>query len=689
MAIEILYAQSYMQTNGQMTVDILLKNPETGDRVVGMDVYNTDLPPKIIGPRMVACVPKNTPCFPIRYTNFPFTDPFNMYVRGCISGPNCAGPGCTTFSSFIDDNFMGEMVDFGSPGISGVPSKIFGPNAKYSTGMPPSIQATCVPPPPLPVTLNIQGVTAELSTSDLFPGNIGWTRINVTATGSGIVSVLVDDIELVSESLNPGPTPYTFTYLKMLTAGIKHICVVGKGSTGVFGNQVCTSIVIPPHVITTPGKSVIFSVVGNGQMNVEVNKVPTVTVLPGGSKSVLLKTGNQLGITMIPYIGSTLIGLCDVPQTNCQTLLYQYLDILDENVLPQRMVATFTAAPPPPPPVGEFTVSSDKTSIQSGDYVVFSGHYKTGGQKIGIHTTYGSVVNTVTNVAGDYKVGSYVTTTSTVKEKLAFYACAEGIISGICPILADTSNTIIIDVTPMKYKCSGTPDYTCIKDPAGTYADPDACRAECKAPPPPVAESTHAFVINLSPLSWANLQGLTDSLPGITTEMARAITLYGWTGWKAIESRIESGNKLVIYMREPTAVVGSVGSMRIRSLALPAIAAITAAIGLIAVWSLKFGFLILGFYIVNLLTKSVEVAKTQADTEKTRMDVVAEMCRSGAMTPEQCSEALKPPVEKGICETFGFSAVACDQAKTAVLIVGGTIGAYLLYRAIKKVTPSA
>lgn len=691
MAIEILYAQSYMQTNGQMTVDILLKNPETGDRVVGMDVYNTDLPPKIIGPRMVACVPKNTPCFPIRYTNFPFTDPFNMYVRGCISGPNCAGPGCTTFSAFVDDVFMGEMVDFGSPGISGVPSKVFGPNAKYSTGMPPSIQATCVPPPPLPITLNITGVTAELSTSDLFPGSEGWTRINVTATGSGMVSVLVDGTELVSESLNPGPTSFTFTYLKMLTAGIKHICVIGKGSTGVFGNQVCTSIVIPPHIVTTPGKSVIFSVVGNGQMNIEVNKVSVGTVLPGGSKSVLLKTGNQLGITMIPYIGSTLIGLCDVPQTDCQTLLYQYLDILDENVLPQRMVATFTAAPPPPPPVGEFTISSDKASIQSGDYVVFSGHYKTGGQKIGIYSNKGYITTVVTNAAGDYKVGSYVTMTETTTQKLTVNACAEGAISGICPLLADKSNSITIDVAPMKYDCSGAPDYTCVKNPTGKYTDPDACRAECKAPLPPVVEATHAFVINLSPLSWANLDGLIAYLPNVTTEFTKAITLYGWLGWTVVESRIEDGNKLVIYLHETAAVSGmalSKVASKVRAMALPTLVAITAALTTITAIAFRFGFMILGFYIVNLLTKAVEVAKTQADTEKIRTDVVAEMCKSGQLTPEQCAEALKPPAEKGICETFGFSKVACDQLTTGALVVGGAIVAYVAYSAIKKAAPS-
>lgn len=725
MAIQILYAQSYMQTNGKMTVDILLKNPETASIVIGMDMQTTDIPPKINGPRMVACIPANTPCYSIRYVDIPFTDPYRIYVKRCISGPNCATSGCTTFGTIVDSTVMGDMVDFGSPGVSGVPSGIFG----SPHPVPSNIQTTCAapPPPPPPIVLNVTGVTAELSTSDLFPGNQGWVRINATLTGSGMLSILVDGAQLLTDGpLNPGATPFTYTYLKQLISGTRYICVEAS-------NRICTTIIVPPRVISTPGKSVIFSVIGNGQMYIEVNKVPTVTVFPGESKSVLLKTGNQLGIILIPYIGSTLVNLCDVPQTDCQTALSYYLDVLDENAQPQKMVATFTKAPcyPPggvqrkceadnktisvwnqvdckydsavcstgyckdgycvSPPVTGFTVGADKTSMQSGDYVVFSGHYKTGGQKIGIYSNKAYITTTVTNAAGDYKVGSYVTIAETTTQKLTVYACAEGAISGICPLLADKSNNITIDVTPMKYDCSGAPDYACVKKPTGKYTDPDTCRAECKAPLPPVAEATHAFVINLSPLSWANLDGLKGYLPGITSEFSKAILLYGWLGWDVIESRIEDSNKLVIYLHE-TATVSGMGmspiASKVRALALPTLVAITAALTTITAIAFRFGFMILGFYIVNLLTKAVEVAKTQADTEKIRTDVVAEMCKSGQLTPEQCSEALKPPAEKGICESFGFSATACDQLKTGGLVVGGLIVAYVAYKAVKTIAPS-
>lgn len=323
MTIEILYAQSYMQTNGQMTVDILLKNMETADIVVGMDMYNTDLPAKMVGPRMVTCVPKNTPCYSIRYTNFPFTDPYRIYVKRCISGPNCAGPGCTTFGTIVDSTFMGDMVDFGSPGVSGVPSQTFGPNAKYSTGMPSSIKATCVPPPPLPITLNVTGVTAELSTSPLFPGSEGWTRINVTVTGTGMLDILVDDVLLLTDGpLNPGTTPFTFTYLKKLTSGTKHICVIGKSSTGTFGNQVCTSIIISGVVACKPPNDV--------------------------------------------------YSYCDTKNPGYGYVWNQVACKYDYGVLNEALYHCGVVAPPI---AGTFTISASKTIINIGDSITFNGKY--------------------------------------------------------------------------------------------------------------------------------------------------------------------------------------------------------------------------------------------------------------------------------------------------------------------------
>ncbi len=788
MTIEILYAQSYMQTNGQMTVDILLKNPETADIVIGMDMYTTDIPPKINGPRMVACVPKNTPCYSIRYTNIPFTDPYSIYVKRCISGPNCAGPGCTTFGTLVDDAFMGDMVDFGSPGVSGVPKDIFG----SPHPVPSKIQVTCAPLPPPPITLNVAGVVAEMSTSDLFPGSQGWVRINVTLTGSGMLDIYVDNALLVADGpLNPGPTPFTYTYLKQLTPGTKHICVIGKSETGIVGNQVCTSIIVPSLVPPPPtgftlqadktsvtsGDYVVFSGTyskGGQKIGIYSNKgyITTTVTNAAGSYKVgevvnITETTKQT-LTVYACAEGIISGVCPLladksnnitidvtpkaivpteftlaanrvsmlsgesvtffgrykpgekvnifyttfPRTHITEAIvdsigtYMVSTVLTSDTTKTVEVQACTAGPggvlpecaaiadlsntvsiiiAPLLPVG-FTLQADKTSVTSGDYVVFSGTYKPG-MKVGIYSNKGYITTTVTNAAGSYKVGGYVTITETTTQKLTVYACAEGIISGVCPLLADKSNNITIDVTPMKYKCSGAPDYTCIKDPSGKFADPDSCRAECKAPPPPVAEATHAFVINLSPLSWANLDGLKAYLPVVSSEFTKAITLYGWLGWSVIESRIEDSNKLVIYLRE-TAVAGmSPIASKVRALALPTLAAVIAALTTITAIAFRFGFMVLGFSIVNLLTKAVEVAKTQADTEKLRADVVAEMCKSGELTPAQCSEALKPPAEKGICETFGFSATACAQLKTGALVVGGLIVGYVAYKAVKTIAP--
>lgn len=91
---------------------------------------------------------------------------------------------------------------------------------------------------PKPSGLIVTDLTIEPSVSDLFPGNQGWIRINVTATGSGMLSILVDNVKLLDESLNPGNTPYTFTYLKQLTTGTRNICANGVCRSFVVGSTV-------------------------------------------------------------------------------------------------------------------------------------------------------------------------------------------------------------------------------------------------------------------------------------------------------------------------------------------------------------------------------------------------------------------------------------------------------------------
>lgn len=281
MAIQIKYAQAYMQLDGKMTIDLLLNSTESSNLVVAVDPYSSDVPPKSIGPRYVMCLTANQPCFAARLTNVGFNDPYHLYLRRCISGPSCSGLSCTTFSSTVDSSYTGETIDFGSPGISGVPSQIFG----SPHPVPSNIQGTCVTAPckppndiysycdttkpgygyiwnqvackydygalsdavyhcgtTAPTVLTITGVTVELSTASGFPGNQGWTRINVSATGSGSLSASIDGTQLFTDGpFNPGSSPSTYTYLQQLTPGTKNICIQAIG-----GNKICTTFTVPP-----------------------------------------------------------------------------------------------------------------------------------------------------------------------------------------------------------------------------------------------------------------------------------------------------------------------------------------------------------------------------------------------------------------------------------------------------------
>lgn len=253
------------------------------------------------------------------------------------------------------------------------------------------------------------------------------------------------------------------------------------------------------------------------------------------------------------------------------------------------------------------------------------------------------------------------------------------------PSTTSACRTFTVD-NPLPYNRWSCSDKCTTAKQIGEYSDQATCKAECIIITPP----THAFVIGLSSLSWADIGGLTAYLPSVTTAFADAITLYGWLGWEVDRSTIENGN-LVIYLRD-TSIVSSGSTMnnyRIGALVLPALAEIGAALAAIAAIALRFGFLIIGYYIVNLLTKAVEVTKTQADTEQIRTQTVSDLCKSGALTAAQCVEATKPPAPKGICETFGFSSVVCSQAETGILLLGGLFVAYVGYNALKKVTPKS
>lgn len=310
MAIQIKYAQSYMQPDGKMTADVLLSSTEPNDIVIGVDPMSSDATPKPIGPRFVICLPANQPCYAVRLPNLTFNDPFKLFVHRCISGPNCAGPSCSGFSTTTDASYTGTMVEY----TGSVPSSTFG----TPHPVPSNIQSTCAapPPPPPPTGLNITGVTAELSSAPGFEGQI---RINVTATGSGIVTITVDGTTILTDGpLNPGSSATTYTYLKPLPAGSRYICAVGA-------NRICTTFNVPtPAPINYQGYTI--------QQNAQ------------GFWMVTSPTGASLGG-------------------------YDTLDAAKA-----RVDAAIAATQPPPPPK-VFTIKADKSTINIGDTITFSGQY--------------------------------------------------------------------------------------------------------------------------------------------------------------------------------------------------------------------------------------------------------------------------------------------------------------------------
>lgn len=229
-------------------------------------------------------------------------------------------------------------------------------------------------------------------------------------------------------------------------------------------------------------KSVDFQVVGNGQMNVSVNGVSTVIVFPGETKSVTLRKGNQLEIILIAYVGNHLVGLCDVPQTECRTSLYYNDTISDANALFSKMVATFAVD----------TVIPTKYNCVSnqcqGPYT--SGTYNSLAEcqavcKPPTATKYNCVSGTCQGpfVTGTYNSLVECQTACTVEATK--YNCVSGTCQG--PYTSGTYNSLsacqAACTITQKWKCINPATNTCAQTSDGTFDTEAQCKAATSCQP--------------------------------------------------------------------------------------------------------------------------------------------------------------------------------------------------------------
>ncbi|MDD5738943.1 MAG: hypothetical protein PHY72_03430 [Candidatus Pacebacteria bacterium] len=63
------------------------------------------------------------------------------------------------------------------------------------------------------------------------------------------------------------------------------------------------------------------------------------------------------------------------------------------------------------------------------------------------------------------------------------------------------------DITPPKYKCSGSPDYVCSENSSGVYTSLATCRNSCQKPNPNLGSTLCRYLFDISPLApWCNCQ---------------------------------------------------------------------------------------------------------------------------------------------------------------------------------------
>ena len=85
---------------------------------------------------------------------------------------------------------------------------------------------------------------------------------------------------------------------------------------------------------------VIFQAIGQGQIYVFNNGSLMGLATPGHDANVSFSMGATIGWQSYPYIGNTLVSMCDYPFTECITTTGVSYTVIGE--LPERMISTFT-----------------------------------------------------------------------------------------------------------------------------------------------------------------------------------------------------------------------------------------------------------------------------------------------------------------------------------------------------------
>lgn len=481
MTIQIKYAQSYMQTNGQMTIDVLFASTESTDLVIGIDPYSSDVPPKPIGPRFLMCLPANQPCFMARLLNVSFNDPFNLYIHRCISGPNCGAPSCTTFSSTTDSSYTGTMVDFSGA----IPSATFGSPHPVSS----SIQSTCgtAPPPSKcqpPNNLSYYcdktgyGYVWNQSSCKYDYGALNDATYHCgvappptagTFTLSATKSVINigDTISFTGNYYLPNTT--ISLYYETVIAGVavpyrNHLATTMTDASGSYFSSMIMTTIIPGTIrvgACSPG-SLGFECGSDLSNTVDISVTSTA---PTGTSIDISKTSYALGDTVsikscapsgYVYVldpSGTQTFKADIPANGCRTDTYiiatgqpngnytirvaNYSNV----TLIEKQYSVSTS-----PSSVSLVLKANKTTITTGDTVTFTGTYSPN-KAVNIFIE-GLVRTHLTQVTTDNS-GSFVTSLQITNEgSLQIKACNAGF-GFECALFPDVSQAVSLVVNPV------------------------------------------------------------------------------------------------------------------------------------------------------------------------------------------------------------------------------------------------
>lgn len=809
--VKIIDAVGYEQPNGLMTADIVVKNSDPSSLVLGFDFYSTDATPVSMGPRYVACVPpwSTNGCVMLRMTNLTRKDPFVVYVYRCISNPVCGGPSCSQFSSLTDSSFRGIVLYTGVPSTyqGTLPTEctpcvsswvceqplngyeydsctqtrrlnpICNPTTKSSSL---SVNTYNTPPfskgehvvfygileetgiiinpdingVPLHIKIQIVGTTVNDTyvTTSVLTWDKNWSYVwTVPYTYAGIdpagkpVKIIVSFAG--NETYQPVTTEKSYTiagtantqsqislyarqtspfnkgdnigfYGVLEEAAFPYIDIIGVPanieikvgdvvttaetvttySSLIWGQNYQYVWKVPDTVggVNTSGKPVTITASFAGNSTYQPSSitknyaialttpVPTITLSANktsiNSGDMVTFTGHYIPNTkvniVIDWIPSIILTSTTTDSNGDFTITKQVISNITQTLLisacnessiplvacgsdqsSKISIAVVAVSPTP------FSITTDKTSITSGNTVTFSGKYKPN-IKINIFIESSIKRTHITDVNTDIN-GNFSKTVvliSDVAATWAIAACDPGTLVTECAITGGLSNYVNITIAPapiIKYKCSGAPDYTCSQAADGPYTTLADCQAGCKVPP---LGTTHTLELKLGPLSWADLAGLIRILPTVATEFGKAITAYGWLGWVVLESRIVD-TTLVIYLHQSSTASLTIQKSfghDIQSLVLPTLAAIVGTIITVGGILLRFGFLVVTWeFIERIGAPAVKAYQTDVQTIQLRNQTITDMCKSGQLTPTQCVEALETVTPKPITEQLtNFIAVA-------------------------------